>query len=37
LLAGGGFFEPILGTISTVSAITTVAAQNLLIVEGKYV
>ena len=35
-IPAGGFFEPILGTVSSVHAISTVAAQSLVIVEGFY-
>lgn len=37
LSAGGGFHEPILGTVSSMHAVSTVAAvQTLIIVEGYY-
>lgn len=35
--AAGGFWEPILGTVDSVHSITTVADQELIIVEGMYV
>jgi hypothetical protein len=35
--ADGGFFEPILGTISEIYAICAVADSPLIIVEGTYI
>lgn len=35
--AAGGFWEPILGTVDSVHSITTVADQELIIIEGFYV
>ena len=35
-IASGGFFEPILGTVSSMHAVAAVANQELVIVEGFY-
>ena len=35
-IPSGGFFEPILGTVSSVHAVSTAAAQSLVISEGFY-
>lgn len=34
LAAGGGFYEPILGTVSSVHGIAAAGAQNVIVVEG---